>query len=256
MDVKHVQYAYDHQNNTLHDVSMRVESGAITTIIGPNGSGKSTLLNILSNNAIPQSGQITLDGKILHQYKAKQLAKKLAVVHQQNMAPQDMTVEKLASYGRIPHKQMFSTDSDEDTRAVEWALTSTNLLDKRHLTIDALSGGERQRVWIAMALAQSTSFLFLDEPTTYLDMFYQYDILALIKRLNEEHGMTILMVLHDINQAIRYSDVIIAMKDGQIVASGKPNEVITVETMRDIYDIDVVVKHDETTGMYIMPLGV
>lgn len=256
MDVKHIQYAYERGSSILHDVSLHVESGAITTIIGPNGSGKSTLLNMMSNHLVPQSGQITLDGKILHQYKAKQLAKKLAVVHQQNMAPQDITVEKLASYGRIPHKSLLSPDSDEDARAVEWALASTNLLDKRQMTIDALSGGERQRVWIAMALAQSTSFLFLDEPTTYLDMFYQYDILALIKRLNEQHGMTILMVLHDINQAIRYSDVIIAMNDGRIVASGTPEDVITAETIKQIYGIEVVVKQDETSGMYIIPLGV
>lgn len=256
MDVKQLYFSYDPKIQTLNDVNTSIESGKVTTIIGPNGSGKSTLLNIMSNNAVPQSGQVTLDGKAIHQFKAKELAKKLAVVHQQNVAPQDMTVEKLTSYGRIPHKTMFGAASDEDEEAIEWALARTNLLEKRALTIDALSGGERQRVWIAMALAQRTPFLFLDEPTTYLDIFYQYDILELVKQLNEEHGMTIAMVLHDINQAIRYSDTIVAMKDGRIVVSGAPRDVISAEAIKDIYGVDVIVKSDEDAGLYIVPIGV
>lgn len=256
MDVKQLYFSYDHKKQTLHDVNTYIESGKVTTIIGPNGSGKSTLLNIMSNNMIPNSGQVTLDGKAIHHYKAKELAKKLAVVHQQNVAPQDMTVEKLTSYGRIPHKTMFGTANEEDEEAIEWALACTNLLEKRSLTIDALSGGERQRAWIAMALAQRTPILFLDEPTTYLDIYYQYDILELIKQLNEEHRMTIAMVLHDINQAIRYSDHIVAMKNGTVAVSGAPSDVITAEMIKDIYGVDVIVKSDEEAGLYIVPIGV
>lgn len=256
MDVEHIHFSYDHQTDTLHDVSAIIEPGKITTIIGPNGSGKSTLLHIMTNNAKPKSGQVLLDGQSIHQYRAKDLAKKLAVVHQHHVAPQDLTVEKLVSYGRIPHRSIFASNTAEDEQAIEWALTATNLHSKRKAPLDALSGGEKQRVWIAMALAQSTPFLFLDEPTTYLDIFYQYDILELIKKLNEQHQITIAMVLHDINQAIRYSDAIIAMKDGKVMFAGPPQDVMTAEAIKDIYGIDVLVKNDADTGLYIVPLGV
>ncbi|MBO0603160.1 ABC transporter ATP-binding protein [Sporosarcina sp. E16_3] len=256
MDIKAITFSYDKKVNTLHGVNSTIDSGKVTTIIGPNGCGKSTLLSVMANNNHPQSGQVLLEGIALADFKPKELAKKLAVVHQQNNAPSDMTVEKLTSYGRIPYKSLFTSATDEDQQAIEWALACTNLTDKRTVPIDELSGGQMQRVWIAMALAQKTPFLLLDEPTTYLDIYYQYELLELIKGLNRAHGMSIVMVLHDINQAIRYSDIIIAMKDGKIVAKGTPSEVITVQNVKEIYGVDVVVKNDEETGMYIIPIGI
>ena len=210
----------------------------------------------MSRNHDPRSGEVMLDGKAISQYKPKEFARKLAVVHQQNEAPADITVEKLTSFGRMPYQNIFSTQTDEDSEAIERALTCTRLQDKRDKPIHALSGGERQRVWIAMTLAQNTPMLFLDEPTTYLDIYYQLEILELVKELNEVHGLTIVMVLHDINQAIRYSDHIIVMKDGEIVMKGKPGEVVTEDMIKTIYGVDVVVKHDEDTGLYMVPMGI
>lgn len=151
---------------------------------------------------------------------------------------------------------MRGGDKEEDERAIEWALSSTKLTDKRKVPLASLSGGERQRVWIAMALAQKTPILFLDEPTTYLDIYYQFDILELIRELNAVHGLTIVMVLHDMNQAVRYSDIIIAMKDGQVISEGQPNDVLTEENVRHIYDVSVTIRQDAETGMYIVPVGI
>ncbi|WP_342513105.1 ABC transporter ATP-binding protein [Sporosarcina sp. FSL K6-1522] len=256
MDIKDITFSYDQKVNTLRAVSSTIDTGKVTTIIGPNGCGKSTLLGVMSNHHQPQKGQVLLNGKGITDFKPKELARKLAVVHQSNHAPADMTVEKLTSYGRIPYKKPFTAISDEDEQAVAWALDCTNLTEKRSMPIHALSGGQMQRVWIAMALAQKTPFLFLDEPTTYLDIYYQYELLELIKQLNRTHGMSIVMVLHDINQAIRYSDVIIVMKDGEIVVKGAPSEVITAQTIKEIYGVDVAVKTDQEAGMYIVPLGI
>ncbi|EDZ55480.1 ABC transporter ATP-binding protein [Bacillus paranthracis] len=256
MEIKNVTFSYDNVTNRLKSVSSEIEIRKITTIIGPNGCGKSTLLGVMSRNHAPNSGEVILDGKTISEYKPKEFARKLAVVHQQNEAPADITVEKLISFGRMPHKNIFSAQTDEDREAIERALTCTNLQSKREKPIHALSGGERQRVWIAMTLAQSTPMLFLDEPTTYLDIYYQLEILELVKELNEVYGLTIVMVLHDINQAIRYSDHIIVMKDGEIVTKGNPNEVITEEMVKAIYGVDVVVKQDEDTGLYMVPMGI
>ncbi|EEL53879.1 Ferrichrome transport ATP-binding protein fhuC [Bacillus cereus F65185] len=210
----------------------------------------------MSRNHAPSSGEVILDGKAISEYKPKEFARKLAVVHQQNEAPADITVEKLISFGRMPYKNIFSPQTDEDREAIERALVCTNLQSKRDKPIYALSGGERQRVWIAMTLAQNTPMLFLDEPTTYLDIYYQLEILELVKELNEVHGLTIVMVLHDINQAIRYSDHIIVMKDGEIITKGNPNDVITEEMIKAIYGVDVIVKQDEDTGLYMVPMGI
>ncbi|WP_026672661.1 ABC transporter ATP-binding protein [Alkalihalobacterium bogoriense] len=256
MEVKQVTFSYEQKMNQLENVNCQIEEGKITTIIGPNGSGKSTLLGVMSRNYSPKNGEVILDGRAISQYKPKEFAKKLAVVHQQNEAPEDMTVEKLTAYGRLPYKSMFSQESEEDKKAVEWALICTKLQSKRHVKITELSGGERQRVWIAMALAQQTPILFLDEPTTYLDLYYQYEILELVKSLNQVYQLTLVMVLHDINQAIKYSDHIIAMKQGQIILQGKPSEVITTASMKDIYNVDVLVKQENETGLYIVPIGI
>ncbi|MED2489389.1 iron ABC transporter ATP-binding protein [Bacillus thuringiensis] len=256
MEIKNVTFSYDNVTNRLKSVSSEIEIGKITTIIGPNGCGKSTLLSVMSRNHVPSSGEVILDGKAISEYKPKEFARKLAVVHQQNEAPADITVETLISFGRMPYKNIFSPQTDEDREAIERALVCTNLQSKRDKPIYALSGGERQRVWIAMTLAQNTPMLFLDEPTTYLDIYYQLEILELVKELNEVYGLTIVMVLHDINQAIRYSDHIIVMKDGEIITKGNPNDVITEEMVKAIYGVDVIVKQDEDTGLYMVPMGI
>lgn len=256
MEIKNVTFSYDNVTNRLKSVSSEIEIGKITTIIVLNGCGKSTLLSVMSRNHVPSSGEVILDGKAISEYKPKEFARKLAVVHQQNEAPADITVEKLISFGRMPYKNIFSPQTDEDREAIERALVCTNLQSKRDKPIYALSGGERQRVWIAMTLAQNTPMLFLDEPTTYLDIYYQLEILELVKELNEVYGLTIVMVLHDINQAIRYSDHIIVMKDGEIITKGNPNDVITEEMVKAIYGVDVIVKQDEDTGLYMVPMGI
>ncbi len=255
MEIKDITYSYDKKTNHLKNISSKIDQHKITTIIGPNGSGKSTLLGILANSYAPKKGQVMINGKQLHQIKPKELAKKIAIVHQQNSAPADMTVEKLTSYGRLPYKSIFSNQTPDDQQAVEWALQKTNLIDKKNKMISELSGGERQRAWIAMTLAQSTPYLFLDEPTTYLDIYYQYEILELIKQLNSENGLTIVMVLHDINQAIRYSDTIMVMKDGKLIKKGTPEHVVTSELIQEIYGVQAIVKMDEESGLYILPLG-
>ncbi|MFJ5624274.1 ABC transporter ATP-binding protein [Peribacillus loiseleuriae] len=256
MEIKEISFSYNRKTNLLDSVNAEIEHGKITTIIGPNGSGKSTLLGVMSRNYSPHSGEVLLDGKAISQYKPKEFARKLAVVHQQNEAPWDITVEKLIGFGRLPHKSFLSQNHEEDEKAIEWALSCTNLHTKRKKTLEQLSGGERQRVWIAMTLAQRTPMLFLDEPTTYLDIYYQIEVLELIKELNEVHGLTIVMVLHDINQAIRYSDKIIIMNNGNIVKSGHPYDVITTSMVKTIYGVDVVIQSDPDVGQYIVPLGI
>lgn len=256
MEIKDITFAYRDKVTRLNQVNAKINKGEITTIIGPNGCGKSTLMGILTNNHAAQAGKVILDGKVLNKYKPKELAQTLGVVHQKNVAPADMTVEKLTYYGRLPYKSTFSPQSEKDEKMVEWALKSTGLYERRHMTIDTLSGGQQQRVWIAMALAQDTPFLFLDEPTSNLDIYFQYEILELVKKLCDDHELTIVMVLHDINQAIQYSDTIIAMKEGKIVKIGDPNEIITEELMYDVYGVNVIVKNDENVGKYIVPLGI
>lgn len=256
MEIKQVTFAYKDKVTRLHDINMKINKGEMTTIIGPNGSGKSTLLSIMANNNQPGHGEVLLEGKTVSQYKAKELAKILGVVHQQNIAPADMTVEKLVEYGRLPYKGTFTPPSEQDKKMVMWALDSTGLYDKRHMTINTLSGGQQQRAWIAMALAQDAPYLFLDEPTANLDIYYQYEILELVKMLNKKHNLTIVMVLHDINQAIQYSDTIIAMKQGEVIQTGHPGEIMTPELMHEVYGVNVMMKTDTELGMYMVPIGI
>ena len=256
MKVSQIELSYDQKKNHLDGVTTTIEKGKITTIIGPNGCGKSTLLSVISRNNMPQQGLVTLDQKDIMAYKAKEFAKKLAIVYQQNIVPQDITIEKLVAYGRVPHQQLMKKNAEEDEAAVNWALAATNLTQKRTSKLDALSGGERQRVWIAMALAQKSSILCLDEPTTYLDIFYQIELMELVKKLNKENSLTIVMVLHDINQAIKYSDHIILMKDGKILCEGSPIETVTAERMKEVYGVEVIIQTHEIVGTYMMPVRI
>ena len=238
MEVRELHFAYG-KNKVLKGVSLKIEEGRITTIMGANGWGKSTLFFLMTKNLYPKKGNIYIKGKNIQNLNLKEFAKKVAIVQQYNTASDDITVESLVAFGRTPHKRMMQGDSAEDERMIEWALEVTNLTEYRDREVSRLSGGQRQRVWIAMALCQGTKILFLDEPTTYLDIRYQIDILKLVKKLNKEYGITIIMVLHDINQAIAYSDHVIGMKDGVIEVEGNPKDVITKESIKTLYGVDI-----------------
>lgn len=238
MEVRDLHFAYG-RNQVLQGVSFKIREGRITTIMGANGCGKSTLFSLMTKNLYPKKGNIFLKGKNIQNLSLKELARKAAVVWQYNTAAEDITVEELVAFGRTPHKRMMQGESEEDARMIRWALEVTDLETYRNKEVYRLSGGQRQRVWIAMALCQGTGLLFLDEPTTYLDIRYQIEILQLIRKLNREFGMTIVMVLHDINQTIAYSDTIIGLKDGQVLVEGDPEEVITKESIRELYGIEL-----------------
>lgn len=238
MEVKHLSFAYG-KNKILKNISLKIPTGKITTIMGANGCGKSTLFSLMTKNLVPGKGKVLLHGRNIRNFKLADFAKKIAIVHQYNSAADDITVERLISYGRTPYMKMLGGRSKEDIRLIEWAMEVTNLTEYKDREVSKLSGGQRQRVWIAMALTQNTKILFLDEPTTYLDIRYQLEILKLIQKLNQEYGITIIMVLHDINQAIHFSDEIIGLKDGKVIVEGDPNEVITTESLYELYGIQL-----------------
>ena len=236
-EVRNLSFSYG-EHQVLQEMSFSLQKGKITTLIGANGCGKSTLFQLLTRNLKPDQGEICLYGENLRNMKLKDLAKKAAIVHQYHTAPADLSVEKLIGYGRIPHRRPGSFQmSEKDVERVEWAMEVTRTEKYRNRPVSKLSGGQRQRVWIAMALAQDTELLLLDEPTTYLDVRYQIQILQLVRRLNEEYGLTIVMVLHDINQALYYSDEILAMKEGKMIGQGGPEEILTEELLEEIYGV-------------------
>ena len=238
MEVRNLSFAYG-KNRVLQDISLTVEEGKITTIMGANGCGKSTLFNLMTKNLYPRKGNIFLRGKNIQNLTLREFAKQVSIVHQYNTSADDVTVEQLVSFGRTPHRRMMHARSSEDEKLVEWAMEVTNIAKYRSREVSRLSGGQRQRVWIAMALAQNTKILFLDEPTTYLDIRYQIEILELVQKLNREYGITIVMVLHDMNQAIHFSDRIIGLKDGHVAAAGVPEEIIDSECIRELYGISL-----------------
>lgn len=229
-------------------LSVRIPDRQITAIIGPNGCGKSTLLKTLTRIISPQSGAVILDGQAISQQPTKELAKKMAILPQTPEATSGLTVAELVSYGRFPYQKGSGRLTKRDYEAIDWALDVTKTADLKHRPVDALSGGQRQRVWIAMALAQETDIIFLDEPTTYLDIAHQLEVLELLERLNQEEGRTIVMVLHDINQAARFADYIIAMKAGAIIKSGRSEDVICREVLRDVFGIDADIGRDPRTN--------
>ena len=232
----------------VNDLNLEIPDGKVTSIIGPNGCGKSTLLKALSRILNVQTGEVLLDGKNLHSTSTKEIAKKIAILPQSPDVADGLTVGELVSYGRFPHQKGFGRLSKQDKEEIEWALNVTGTHDFKYRAINDLSGGQRQRVWIAMALAQKTDIIFLDEPTTYLDISHQLEILELVQELNREQGCTIIMVLHDINQAIRFSDHLIAMKAGEIVAQGQTEEVLTNEILEEVFNIDAELSTDPRTG--------
>lgn len=251
MEAKQISFSYDGKKQIIKNVSFALQEKKITTLMGANGCGKSTLFHLMTKNLMPQSGEITLKGKKIKDYRMKEFARNVAIVHQNNSAPADLKVSQLVSYGRIPFSHYRMSLSEEDERIVHWALEITGLIEFKDYTVGQLSGGQRQRVWIAMALAQSTDILFLDEPTTYLDIRYQIEILRLIQKLNKELNMTIVMVLHDINQAIHYSDVILGMKQGEILFQGNPEDIVDENFIKDIYSIYLPVV-SEGKGKFVL----
>lgn len=254
MEIKDLDFSYDERPLIRH-LCGKILLGRVTSILGPNGSGKSTLLNLLVRQLRPKGGSILIEGTDLSSMSTRQIAKKIAMVHQQNTAPNDLSVERLVRFGRMPHQTMFSAHDEDAEEVVDWALGVTNLKEMADKRVGQLSGGERQRAWIAMALAQKTNTLFLDEPTTYLDIFYQLEVLSLIRRLNREFGMTIVMVLHDINHAIQFSDSLIMMHEGEIVYAGDVEEGITKERLQEVYGIrSVVCWSGENNCPYIIPI--
>lgn len=242
-EISDLTFSYG-KHEVLKGLDLSIHEGKITTLIGANGCGKSTLFNLLTKNLTPDSGTIRLNGTELSAIKRRDFARQVAIVHQYNTAPADLTVQRLIGYGRTPYQRMgVAANAKEDEEKVRWAMEITNTAKLADKPAAELSGGQKQRVWIAMALAQDTKLLFLDEPTTYLDIRYQLDILKLIRRLNREFGITIVMVLHDINQSLYYSDEIVAMKDGRVSAQGLPGEVITSELVREVYGVDLNISH-------------
>ena len=214
-----------------------MKSGEIVTIIGANGSGKSTLLKALSRNMKPVQGTVYLDGKALLKMDTKEAARLLAVLPQIHSVPDDFTVRDLVSYGRFPHLGPAGRLGHDDFEAVEHAITMTKMEELQNRSVSTLSGGEQQRAWIAMALAQEPKILLLDEPTTFLDISHQFELLELISKLNREIGLTIMMVLHDINQAARYSHRIVALKNGKIFIEGTPDTIIEHQVLADVCSI-------------------
>lgn len=236
-EIEKLNFSYG-DNHVIRDLSVNISEGKITTLIGANGCGKSTLFNLMTKNLRIAGGSIKLGGEDIHTIKLRDFAKRVAIVHQYNTAPDDISVEKLVGYGRTPHRGFgLPGDSEEDEQKITQALEITNTAKFRDKAVSTLSGGQKQRVWITMALAQDTKILFLDEPTTYLDIRYQLEILQLVKRLKTEYKITVIMVLHDINQSLYYSDEIIAMKDGQIIAQGEPEQVISEQLIKDVYGV-------------------
>ncbi|MEC2072673.1 ABC transporter ATP-binding protein [Alkalihalophilus marmarensis] len=236
------------ENVIVKNLSINIPDGKITTIIGPNGCGKSTLLKAITRVISSQSGNVILDGESIFTRDTKALAKQMATLPQTPESASGLTVAELVSYGRFPYQKGFGRLSKRDIEVIDWALSVTGTLDYKYRSVDALSGGQRQRVWIAMALAQETEIIFLDEPTTYLDMAHQLEVLELLQRLNEEEGRTIVMVLHDLNQAARFADHIIALKDGDIIQSGTSEEVIKNNVLKQVFGIDAVIGRDPNTN--------
>ena len=230
------------------DLNLEIKEGLVTTIIGPNGCGKSTLLKTIGRILKQKNGTIYLQGQDLQTIHTKRVAQLMALLPQNPVAPSQLKVEELISYGRYPHRNNVNKLTREDKEKIEWAMDITRTLPFRDREIANLSGGQRQKVWLAMALAQETGILLLDEPTTYLDMAHQLEVLRIVERLNTEQNRTIVMVLHDINHAARFSDEIITMKNGKIIKVGTPAETITPEVLKEVFQIDARVMIDPSNG--------
>lgn len=252
---KGVTLSYNPQNPVIEDLSVGIAPGEVTMIVGPNACGKSTLLRALSRVLSPDAGAVVLDGTPVAQMRPKAFARRVGLLAQSSIAPEGITVHELVARGRYPHQSVLHQWSPEDDEAVSEAMERTDVTGLAPRQVPSLSGGQRQRVWIAMALAQRTDILLLDEPTTFLDLAHQVEVLELCRELNESLGTTIVAVLHDLNQACRYADRVIAMRSGRILAHGAPSEVITEEVVEEVFGLPVRVMGDPLTGTpMVLPL--
>ncbi|WP_210725884.1 ABC transporter ATP-binding protein [Modicisalibacter radicis] len=244
------------EGTVLEAINLTIPPGRNTAIVGANACGKSTLLRTLSRLLAPERGKVLLDGHSIHRLPARRLAQQLGLLPQSPIAPEGITVLDLVSRGRHPHQGPFARWSAADEAAVAEALEATATTDLAGRTVEALSGGQRQRVWIAMALAQQTNILLLDEPTTFLDINHQIEVLDLLTDLNRERGTTIVMVLHDLNLAARYADVLVAMAKGRVYGLGAPEEVLTEQMVQEVFGLESRIMEDPVTGKPMMiPLG-
>ena len=232
----------------VDDLDLQLTEGSFTAIVGPNGCGKSTLLRALGRLLRPTAGTVLLDGRAITSTPTREVAKVLGLLPQTPLAPEGLTVADLVARGRHPHQSWLRQWSSDDEAVVTEALTWTDMADLADAPVDALSGGQRQRAWISMALAQGTDLLLLDEPTTYLDLAHQVDVLELIGRLHTERGRTVVVVLHDLNLAARYAQRLVAMKDGVLVAAGSPAEVLTERLLAEVFELEARVVPDPVTG--------
>lgn len=225
-------------NKTIvHDLSLEIPEGKITAIIGPNGCGKSTTLKAISRIWKLQKGSISFKGRDIHAFSQREFAQCLAILTQAPQAPPDLTVQDLVEMGRFPHRGFFGRGSREDAQHVEWALAQTNMASMRERLLHTLSGGERQRAWIAMALAQRPQVLLLDEPTTYLDICHQLEVMQLLLKLNRELGLTVVMVIHDLNHALQYADFVAVIKEGRLIACGEPQQIVTADLLEKVFRV-------------------
>lgn len=233
------ELSYRHSSSfELDSIDLQIRQGEIVGLIGPNGSGKSTFLRLISRLITPGSGEVLLNGERLKKMKTQEVARNLAMLPQMHDHQLDVTVGELVEFGRHPHRTAYSKLTQEDRHIIDWAIEVTNLGAYKNRLLQSLSGGERQRAWIAMAVAQRPKILLLDEPTTYLDISHQLEVMELVTELNEVHGMTVVMVLHDINQAASYSDRLIVLKDGTVRFDGIPQCVLCKEMFQSIFEID------------------
>lgn len=246
IEIKNLSFKYNTTKAIFSNLNLTIKKGEITTLLGKNGCGKSTLIKLLSKNITNYTGNIFLENKELKSYSLKELAKKLSIVYQNNTTPQEITVFDMVSFARLPYQNIFFyKQTKEDIEKINFALKETDLIDYKNTIVSELSGGQLQRVYIAMCLAQDTEIIILDEPTTFLDIKYQKSIMKLVKRLNQELHLTIIMVLHDINQAITYSDNIVALLDGEIIKNDKAHTLLDEELLNKIYDTAIKIENNK-----------
>ncbi|WP_250125261.1 ABC transporter ATP-binding protein [Chroococcidiopsis sp. CCMEE 29] len=255
LSTKSLSLAYDGAP-IIRNLDLAIPSGQITTLVGPNGCGKSTLLKGLARLLKPRAGAVYLDGKTLLKLSTKAVAKQLGILPQGPVAPEGLTVRDLVAQGRFPYQNWLQQWSKEDERLVESALATTSMTDLADRSLDTLSGGQRQRAWLAMALAQDTEILLLDEPTTFLDLAHQVELLDLLYELNQTQGRTIVMVLHDLNQACRYADYLVAVRSGSVFAQGQPIQVMTEAMVREVFGLECRIVPDPVSGTPMcIPIG-
>ena len=246
IEIKNLSFNYTPNKTIFSNLNLNIKKGEITTLLGKNGCGKSTLIKLLSKNITNYTGNIFLKNKELKSYSLKELATKLSIVYQNNITPQEITVFDMVSFARLPYQNIFFyKQTKEDIEKINFALKETDLIEYKNTKVSELSGGQLQRVYISMCLAQDTEIIILDEPTTFLDIKYQKSIMKLVKRLNQELHLTIIMVLHDINQAITYSDNIVALLDGKIVKTDKAHKLLNEELLNKIYDTEIKIENNK-----------